>query len=116
VSLGDGLSAKSLKVFVDQNMPQGSTIEVYYRVINNEDIDNFEDRPYVLMDRRQASTTVNQDVFTYNEYEYYADDITYIKSGVNYEEFDAFSIKIVMYADTTAAAPTCRSFRAIALA
>jgi len=116
VTLGDGLSAKSLKVFVDQNMPKGSSIEVYYRVINNEDIDNFEDRPYVLMTRRQASTTVNQDVFTYNEYEYYADDISYTKSGISYDEFDAFSIKIVMYADNTAAAPTCRNFRAIALA
>ena len=116
VTLGDGLSAKNLKVFVDQNMPKGSTVEVYYRVINNEDIDNFEDRPYVLMTRRQATTTVNQDVFTYNEYEYYADNISYTKSGVSYDEFDAFSIKIVMYADNTAAAPTCRSFRAIALA
>jgi hypothetical protein len=116
VTLGDGLSAKNLKVFVDQNMPKGSSIEVYYRVINNEDIDSFEDRPYVLMTRRQATTTINQDVFTYNEYEYYADDISYIKSGVSYDEFDAFSIKIVMYADNTAAAPTCRSFRAIALA
>ena len=116
VTLGDGLSAKNLKVFVDQNMPKGSSIEVYYRVINNEDIDNFEDRPYVLMTRRQASTTVNQDVFTYNEYEYYADNISYTKSGISYDEFDAFSIKIVMYADNTAAAPTCRSFRAIALA
>jgi hypothetical protein len=116
VSLGDGLAAKSLKVFVDQNMPKGSSIEVYYRVINNEDIDNFEDRPYVLMTRRQTSTTVNQDVFTYNEYEYYADDISYTKSGISYDEFDAFSIKIVMYADNTAAAPTCRNFRAIALA
>jgi len=116
VTLGDGLSAKSLKVFVDQNMPKGASVEVYYRVINNEDIDNFEDRPYVLMTRRQASTTVNQDAFSYNEYEYYADNITYTKAGVNYEEFDAFSIKIVMYADSTAAAPSCRKFRAIALA
>ena len=116
VNLGDGLSAKSLKVFVDQNMPKGATVEVYYRVINNNDTSDFNDRPYVLMTRRQPSVEVNQDILTFNEYEYYADNITYTQDNAVYDDFDVFSIKIVMYATSSAAAPSFRNFRAIALA
>ena len=116
VTLGDTLSAKNLKVFVDQNMPKGATVEAYYRVINNEDDTNFEERPYVLMTRRQTAIDVNEDPSRFNEYEYFADNITYTQAGALYDKFDAFSIKIVMYADSTAAAPSFRNFRAIALA
>ena len=70
---------------------------------------------YVLMTRRQDSITVNQDISRYNEYEYFADDITYTKDGALYSSFNAFSIKIVMYSTSTAAAPSFRNFRAIAL-
>ena len=115
VALGEGLDAKSLKVFVDQSMPAGASVEVYYRVINKDDDSNFEERPYVLMSRRQDTITVNQDISRYNEYEYFADDITYTQDGALYSSFNAFSIKIVMYATSTAAAPSFRNFRAIAL-
>ena len=115
VTLGEGLDARSLKVFVDQNMPTGASVEVYYRVINKDDDTNFEQRPYVLMTRRQESITVNQDISRYNEYEYFADNITYTQDGALYSNFNAFSIKIVMYSTSTAAAPSFRNFRAIAL-
>jgi hypothetical protein len=116
VTLGEGLSAKNLKVFVDQNMPKGATVEVYYRVINNEDDTSFEDRPYVLMTRRQSAVSINEDPNTFNEYEYYADGVTYTQDTATFDQFDSFSIKIVMYATSTAAAPSFRNFRAIALA
>lgn len=116
VSLSKDLSARALKVFVDQNTPKGATVEVYYRVINNDDSTKFEERPYVLMSRRQASVPISDDARQYTELEYYADDITYTQDGVTYDEFDAFVIKIVMYATSTASAPSFRNFRAIALA
>ena len=117
VALADGLSATALKVFVDQSMPFGSSVEVYYRVINSDDETNFEDRPYVLMGRRQGADTINQSISSFNEYEYFADNIKYTgTNGSTYNKFDLFSIKIVMYATSTAAAPSFRNFRAIALA
>lgn len=117
VALADGLSATALKVFVDQNMPFGSSVEVYYRVINSDDETNFEDRPYVLMGRRQGADTINQSISSFNEYEYFADNIKYTgTNGSTYNKFDVYSIKIVMYATSTAAAPSFRNFRAIALA
>ena len=103
-------------MFVDQNMPKGATVEVYYRVINNDDDTIFEDRPYVLMQRRQQAISVNEDPNTMNEYEYFADNISYTQNTATFDSFDAFSIKIVMYATSTAAAPSFRNFRAIALA
>jgi hypothetical protein len=116
VTLAEGLEATSLKVFVDQNMPSGASVEVYYRVINSDDDSNFEERPYVLMTRRQPTITVNQSVSLFNEYEYYADDISYTSGSVTYDNFTTFSIKIVMYSTSSAAVPTFRNFRAIALA
>jgi len=117
VALAEGLSATALKVLVDQNMPFGSTVEVYYRVINSDDETNFEDRPYVLMGKRQGADTINQSISSFNEYEYFADNIKYTgTNGSTYNKFDVFSIKIVMYASSTAAAPSFRNFRAIALA
>lgn len=117
VALADGLSATALKVLVDQNMPFGSSVEVYYRVINSDDETNFEDRPYVLMGRRQGADTINQSISSFNEYEYFADDIKYTgTNGSTYNKFDVYSIKIVMYATSTVAAPSFRNFRAIALA
>jgi hypothetical protein len=68
------------------------------------------------MTRRQASTEVSEDTLKFNEYEYYADDISYAQNGSTYNDFDMFSIKIVMYSTQTAAAPSFRNFRAIALA
>jgi hypothetical protein len=116
VTLGQGLDARSLKVIVDQNMPEGSSAEVYYRVINSEDETNFDDRPYVLMSRKQATVATNQQVASFNEYEYFADDITYTQGNASYDNFNGFSIKIVMYSTSTAAAPSFRNFRAIAFA
>jgi hypothetical protein len=116
VTLEDGLDARSLKVLLDQNMPEGSTAEVYYRVINKEDETNFEDRPYVLMSRKQATVAVNQEVAKFNEYEYFADNITYTQGNATFDNFNGFSIKIVMYSTSTAAAPSFRNFRAIAFA
>ena len=115
VTLAEGLEANSLKVFVDQNMPSGASVEVYYRVINSDDNSNFEERPYVLMSRRQPTVTVNQSVALFNEYEYYADDISYTSGSVTYDNFTTFSIKIVMYSTSSAAVPSFRNFRAIAL-
>ena len=115
VTLAEGMEATSLKVFVDQNMPAGSSAEVYYRVINSEDTTNFNERPYVLMSRRQ-SVTVNQSVDLFNEYEYFADDITYDNGSHTFDNFTTFSIKIVMYSTSSAAVPSFRNFRAIALA
>ena len=116
VTLEDGLDARSLKVLLDQNMPEGSTAEVYYRVINKEDETNFEDRPYVLMSRKQATVAVNQEVAKFNEYEYFADNITYTQGNATFDNFNGFSIKIVMYSTSTADAPSFRNFRAIAFA
>ena len=116
VVLAEDLSARSLKVFVDQNTPKGATVEVYYRVINRDDVTKFEERPFVQMTRKQATVPVSEDYRSYSEIEYFADDITYTQDGVTFDEFDEFVIKIVMHASNSAASPSFRNLRAIALA
>ena len=68
------------------------------------------------MSRKQATVAVNQEVAKFNEYEYFADNITYTQGNATYDNFNGFSIKIVMYSTSTAAAPSFRNFRAIAFA
>lgn len=116
ITLEEGFRASALKVFLDQNMPQGAIMELYYKVISDTDDGAFEDRNWVQMTRRQTDTVVSQNKLDFNEYEYYSDNISYDVDGTTFDSFNQFAIKIVMYATSTADAPSAMNFRAIAFA
>ena len=114
VTLAEGFSATTLKVFLSQNMPQGSSVEVYYKVLSEQDDTPFNERGYVQMTRLQSDVTVNEELNEYEEYEYFADGISYAESGTTFNTFNQFAIKVVLYSSSTARPPTIKNFRAIA--
>ena len=114
VTLAEGFDATSLRVLLDQNMPAGSSVEVYYKVINNNDDTQFNDRAYVQMTRVQTDTVNNEELDEFTEYEYTAEGITYTEGSASFNAFNQFAIKIVLFSSSSAAAPTCRNLRAIA--
>jgi len=116
VTLAEGFDATALRVYLDQNMPAGSSIKVYYKVINNNDDTPFVERDYVELTRVQTDTVTNETLDEYTEYEYKAQDITYTEDGATFNSFNQFAIKIVLLSDSTAAAPTARNLRVIAFA
>lgn len=114
VTLNDGFDADSLRVFLQQNLPQGSSIQVYYRVQSASDSDKIENKPWTLMTQVGVSS-VNQNDSEYYDYEYKVNNISYVSGGVTYTTFKTFAIKIVFYSTNPANVPTVKNLRAIAL-
>lgn len=114
VTLNDGFDASALRVYLQQNLPQGSSIQVYYRAVAATDSDKIENKPWILMTQTGVSS-VNQNASEYYDYEYKVNNVTYTSSGVTYTNFRTFAIKIVFFSTNPAAAPTVKNLRAIAL-
>jgi len=115
VTLGEGFDATALRVILAKNLPEGSSISVFYRVQSESDETTaFEDLPYVEMNKI-TQTPVNQNINEYYDCEFKAEDIIYSSAGVNFDSFRSFAIKIVFFSTNTAKAPTARNLRVIAL-
>ncbi len=114
VKLADDFDANGLRVIISKNLPEGATVEVYYKVQSAVDSTEFEELPYTLMNQYTPSVT-SQNYNDYYDCEYRAEDITYANANATYDNFRFFAIKVVLYATNTAKAPTIKNFRAIAL-
>jgi hypothetical protein len=120
VTLNNNFASTGITVFVDVNRPPGTSIEVYYKVLNQNDTNNFYSNPYTKMGSVFTpgiglGATGTSD---YVSDTYQALNITYndIVDGTTYSDFNVFAIKIVMYADNPAIVPQIKNFRAIATA
>jgi hypothetical protein len=114
VTLNDGFDSSAIRVYLQQNLPQGSSIQVYYRVLSATDSDKIENKPWTLMTQTGVSS-VNQNNSEYYDYEYKVNGVSYTSGGVTYTNFRTFAIKIVFYSTNPANAPTAKNLRAIAL-
>lgn len=120
VTLNNGFDATGLTVYVDVNRQPGTKIEVYYKVLNQYDSNNFDDNSYTLMQPLLPSGgglpyTGPSD---WTEDTYQALNINYndINTGSTYNDFITFAIKVVMYSSNPAIVPQIKNFRAIATA
>jgi len=114
VTLNDGFDATSLRLYLQENLPQGSSIQVWYRVQAASDSSRIEDKSWTLMTLNGVSAT-NQNATEYYDYEYKADSISYTSGSVTYQNFRTFAVKIVFYSTNPANAPTAKNLRVIAL-
>lgn len=125
VVLQDGFDANMIRVYLTSYKPAEAEIEVYYKVLSGEDNTNFDNRPYVRMQRVQpgnenlADTRNSQtfDDFLEQLYIPTTEDTSYIGSNsITYGNFKTFAIKIVLRTSNPAYSPVIRDFRALALA
>ena len=125
VTLADGFDANMVRVYITAYQPVPTTIEVYYKIVADEDETNFDERPYVRMinvqpgDETLLNTNKSQVETDFLEYLYIPStaDTSYINSnGVAYSNFRTFAIKIVMRTSDTNYVPIIRDLRALALA
>lgn len=65
VALNDGFEANDLTVYLDVNRPAGTDIKVYYKILNENDADNFDDKFY------QEMSLSGTKFFTQNSRTYY---------------------------------------------
>ena len=120
VTLDNNFASTGLTVYVDVNRQPGTKIEVYYKVLNQNDANNFDNNPYVLMSPILApgAGLSYTDATSYVTDTYQALNITYndITTGTVYTNFNVFAIKVCFYSSNPANAPQIKNFRAIATA
>lgn len=78
VELADGFEANDLAVYLDVNRPAGTDIKVYYKVLNEEDNDSFDDKFYQEMPI-EGNVIFNEDPNSYSSEKYIVPES--IKSG-----------------------------------
>lgn len=126
VTLADGQDAEDLKAFVAAYIPSGSTIEMYYKILNESDEGPISLRNYVQMTQVTASSTKSDDLNKndYKELEFTAPssaktggngEVQYTFGSTTFTGFKRFSIKIVLLTSNPANPPKLKDFRAIAL-
>ena len=106
--------------------PNNTELEVYYKILNKDDDDAFEDREWVEMTQTTLSTIVSDSENTqdFKEYNYAvpsanltggSGEVQYTNSqGIAYTGFKYMAIKIVMKSSSDAVVPRVRDLIAIA--
>ena len=120
VTLADGFDAGDLKVLLGANIPQGTEIHVFYKVLSDSDSTPFRQRIYQKMQRVNATIVPTKTSTQFVELEYRPslteNQVTYQSAdGVTYDTFKTFSIKIVMTSIDPAVIPKVKDLRIIAL-
>ena len=111
VTLKEGFDASSLRVIFDSYKPNDTDIKVYYKALNNEDSDLFEDKAYVEMNREESNDLYSVNINDIKEYNYTANSITY--NG--FVGFKTFAIKIVFLSNNDSIVPFIKNLKVLAL-
>ena len=123
VVLSSGNDSGDLRVFYSAYRPYGTNISVYFKILNRNDTQAFEDSSWHLM-----TTITNSNTFSNTRNDVYefevapgignAPDnmISYTSTaGINYASFSQFAIKIVLSTNDKTNIPFLTDIRAIAL-
>jgi len=123
VTLEEGFDAKDLRVYLNLYKPRGTNVHVYYKVLSDNDQENFDEKPYIIMKQDTAESTysLNEDdikTFVFKTEDEY---INYTNSdGTIFDTFRTFAIKIAFTMNRAAQTnfigiPKVIDMRAIAL-
>jgi len=126
VVLEEGQDAEDLKVFLAAYKPASAEIEVYVKLLNNEDGETIEDKTWLQLTQVTSDTEVSDSENTedFREYEYSIPsgsltgdngEVEYTDGGITYTGYKRFKIKIVLLSTIPTRVPRIRDFRAIAL-
>jgi Domain of unknown function (DUF4815) len=121
VTLANNFDSTGLTVYVDINRQPGTSIEVYYKVLNANDGNDFDSQNYQLMNPifvpgGGLPTTGPNDWVTDT---YQALNITYTdikNSSVTYNNFKVYAIKICYYSENPTIVPQLKNLRVVATA
>lgn len=125
VTLSDGFDANMLRVYLTAYLPSQAEIDVYYKVLADEDPASLADRPFVRMKNVQfgneslVNTTKSKIETDFFEYLFipYTTDTSYVgTNNVVYQNFKTFAIKITMRTSDPVYSPILQDMRVLALA
>ena len=91
--------------------------QVYYRVHNAEDPEDFEDKPYTMFTQETDANLISANESDIKSYVFRtsANNISYTSNSITYDKFKTFAIKIVLGSASTAIIPKVKDMKAIAL-
>ena len=127
VTLTENQTAEDLHVFLTAYKPDKTDIKVYYKILNNLDSDDFDDKSYVEMTQTTNTgvNSVEKKLDDFIEYKYEiasanktgtGGEVTYTNAaGATFTGYNVFAIKIVMLSSTDVVVPQIRDMRALAL-
>jgi len=120
VVLADGFDAGDMRVYMAVNKPSGTDVTVFYKLLSSSDSTPFRDRRYQKMECFNPTTSVSVGESDFFEFEFRPsltlDSATYTSdSGVTYNTFKTFAVKIVMTSSDPAVVPSVKDLRIIAL-
>lgn len=116
--------ADYLKVYLTAVRPSNTNIELYYKVKSDADAQSFSLKGWTLMEQEFPLANVfSANDSDFKEYIFYPpitgfntnSTIKYTSSGVTYDTFIEFAVKIVMRSSNTSIIPKIADFRGIAL-
>jgi len=119
VTLAEDFPAGDLRLYLDAYKPNGTEIDVYYKIKNDEDSSTFDSRPWIKMEQNTLGTLRSVDEDDFIEYEYRpsltSESLSY-SSGTNiFTTFNQFAIKVVFRSEGTIIVPKIKNFRVHAL-
>lgn len=119
ITLEDGFEAGDLRVYMDVVRPNGTDVQVYYKVLGSEDPGRFSDKSWVRMFK--TKDTKSKDTRQIIELEFRPNleenKLKYVESGQQYPiggKFKYFAIKVCLTATDTTVAPWVQNLRIIA--
>ena len=125
VVLAPGNDSGDLRVYLDAYQPLGSSIYVYYKILNSHDTTSFDSGNWQLMTCVSNFTAYSTSRSNLIEYEYAPgifssnaanNQVSYINSnGQTFNSFNQFAIKVVLATSDSTNVPFVSSLRAIAL-
>jgi hypothetical protein len=122
VTLADGFDSGDLRVYLTAYKPDGANINVYYKLLSNSDVDDFDDKEYQLMTQLGDTNYISLNSNDLREFTFAPgisgsanNSVSYTAGSTAYRNFRTFSIKIVLTGTNPTDPPRVRDFRAIAL-
>ena len=114
VTLEDGFSSKDLQVFVNANLPAETDINIYYKVLSDEDTGSFDDKSYYQMELKTKDLLdLNGNVKLIFGSE--NNNIIYESDGRLYNNFRQYAIKVVMTSASSSYVPKVKDIAIVSV-
>jgi hypothetical protein len=123
VVLTPGNDSGDIRVYYTAYKPVGSSVNVYYKIQNRNDTEKFEDQNWQIMTEIEGSNSFSLSRDDLREFVQAPgtnntpdNKISYTStSGLNYDQFSQFAIKIVLATSDSTRTPILHDLRVLAL-
>jgi len=115
VNLKSPYESKDLRVYLDLYKPSNTEVYVYYKVASTNDSTIFEDRKWYLMSQVTPQYVISEYNNDYREFVFSTNGGVKLVEDGTLDNFNIYSIKIVLSSSDKSKTPKVRNLRAIAL-